>query len=324
MSLAAMVTMIADPLFILAPPRSFAAVVGSMLGQHPQLYGLPETHLFGCETMAEWWDRCSQGTFNMSHGLLRAVAQLYFGEQTETSIKLANGWLRRRLNFTTGFLLEVLAEKVHPRFLVDKSPSIVYRLDALQRAYTLFPLAKFIHLVQHPRGYGESVMEAIREAAVHGPVPQWMLHLASYPALSAGASELPEHSQELDPQRGWHALHSNICEFLDTISAEQKRRIRGEDLLNDPDQSLRSIAEWLGIRTDAEAIEAMQHPERSPYACFGPPGARYGDDHFFLGSPALRPGQAEPHSLDGPLSWRTDGQGFLPKVTELARQFGYH
>jgi hypothetical protein len=314
-------TRLADPLFILAPPRSFAAVIGAMLGQHPQLYGLPETHLFGCKTLAEWWDRSSQGTFNMSHGLLRAVAQLYFGQQTETSIRLASGWLRRRLDFTTGFLLEKLAERVHPRILVYKSPSIVYRLESLQQACTMFPLAKFIHLLQHPRGYGEAVMEAIREAAAHGPIPQWMLHLASYPELSTSESEL--HSQDLDPQRAWYALNWNICAFLEAIPDDQKLRIRGEELLSNSDQGLRFLAEWLGIRTDAEAIEEMKHPERSPYACFGPPGARYGNDHFFLRNPALRPGPAEPHSLAGPLSWREDRQGFSPKVKELAQQFGY-
>jgi hypothetical protein len=316
-------TMVTDPLFILALPRSFAAVVGSMLGQHPQLYGLPETHLFGCETMAEWWDRCAHGTFHMSHGLLRTVAQLYFGEQTEASSRLANGWLRRRLDFTTGFLLEILAERVHPRILVDKSPSMVYQRKSLQRAYTMFPQAKFIHLVQHPRGHGEAVMEAIKEAAAHGPVPQWMLHLASYPGLSVNASELQEWSQVLDPQRGWYALNRNICEFLESIPADQKLRICGEALLNNPDQDLRSIAEWMGLRTDAAALEEMKHPEHSPYACFGPPSARYGNDHFFLRSPTLCSWQAELHSLDGPLSWRDDGQGFLPEVRELAQQFGY-
>src|SRR5260221_9464285 len=32
----------ADPVFILALPRSFSSVVCGMLGQHPQMYGLPE------------------------------------------------------------------------------------------------------------------------------------------------------------------------------------------------------------------------------------------------------------------------------------------
>jgi hypothetical protein len=99
--------------------------------------------------------------------------------------------------------------------------------------------------------------------------------------------------------------------------------MRGEDLLIDRDQGLKQIAEWLGLRTDAKAIDEMMHPERSPFACYGPPGANFGNDRSFLKEPALRPERAERHTLEGPLSWRKDGQGFLPDVKELAVQFGY-
>jgi hypothetical protein len=115
----------------------------------------------------------------------------------------------------------------------------------------------------------------------------------------------------------------NICKFLESVPVEQKLRVRGEDILKDPDNELREIAAWLGLRTDPVAIEEMKHPERSPYACFGPPGARYGNDRFFLENPILRPARVEPLSLDGPLSWRADRQGFAPEVKRLAEEFGY-
>jgi hypothetical protein len=79
----------------------------------------------------------------------------------------------------------------------------------------------------------------------------------------------------------------------------------------------------LGLRTDATAIDCMKHPERSPYAFLGPPGARYGNDSFFLQNATLRPSRAVAHSLSGPLMWRNDGQGFSPEVKRLAREFGY-
>jgi len=314
-----------DPLFILAPPRSFTTVVSHMLGQHPQMYGLPETHLLSAETLAEWWNLCSQATFNMDHGLLRVVAGLYFGEQTEYTVKRASGWLRRRSHFTTGAILELLAEKLYPRILVEKSPSVVYRLELLQRMYQLFPQAKFIHLVRHPRGHGESVMKYLRGRQKLGPVPasHWLLHLASFPYPSASGGDVAQRPPNLDPQRAWYVLNMNICEFLKSVPDDQKMRIRGEDLLADPDRGLREIADWMGLRTDSEAIDEMKHPERSPYAGYGPPGARFGNDRFFLDNPRLRPGRMQSHSLDGPLSWRKDGEGFLPEVKQLAQQFGY-
>ena len=67
----------------------------------------------------------------------------------------------------------------------------------------------------------------------------------------------------------------------------------------------------------------MKHPERSPYARFGPEGARYGDDAAFLRSPSLPEPPAEPDDLNAPFSWRDDGEGFSPEVRALARAFGY-
>jgi hypothetical protein len=94
--------------------------------------------------------------------------------------------------------------------------------------------------------------------------------------------------------------------------------------LADPDPYLTQIAEWLGLRTDKEAIEEMKHPERSPYAGFGPINAVAGNDPNFLSDPRLRPYRPKKApSLEGPLSWRPDQKGFPPEVIQLATEFGY-
>ena len=43
-----------DPIFVLAAPRSYSSLVNAMIGQHPELYGVPELNLFQCETVAEF------------------------------------------------------------------------------------------------------------------------------------------------------------------------------------------------------------------------------------------------------------------------------
>jgi len=311
----------ADPLFILGLPRSFSSVVSAMVGQHPQMYGLPELHLFSAETIADWCVICSRATFPMSTGLLRAVAQLHFGEQTQYTITKADGWLRRRLSLSTGLIFETLADRVHPLILVEKSPGIVYQIEFMQRAYNMFPQARFLHLVRHPRGYGQSVIAAIKETAKFGPVPSWLLWLASCRPFARHTGQ--QRTVDLDPQRGWYFLHMNICQFLQSVPNRQKLRICGEHLLTDPDRSLLQIASWLGLRTDSAAIEKMKHPEESPYACIGPPNARFGNDASFLKSPAIRPDRVKPQSLDGPLGWCQDSREFSPAVRQLAKQFGY-
>lgn len=293
-----------------------------MLGQHPQMYGLPELHLFSAETMADWLDLCSRQTYDMDHGLMRTVAEVCFGGQTDYTITRARGWLSRRAHFTTGYLLDVLAEILSPLILVEKSPSIVYRFAFLQRALTMFPHARFLHLASHPRTYGESVMEAVGglEKFQTFSESHWLRHLASYPYTAAG--EIPSASI-LDPQGGWYALNMNIVEFLKSVSEDQKITVRGEDLLTESGEGLRLLAAWLGLRTDFEAVEAMKHPERSPYACYGPSSAPFGSDIFVLQGPLLRSEWVEQWSLEGPLTWREDGREFSPEVKQLARQFGY-
>jgi hypothetical protein len=313
----------AEPLFILAPPRSFTSIVCGMLGQHPEMYGLPELQLFGVETMSEWAAASLQASFPMRHGLLRSVAQLFFHEQTERTIPLAQGWIRRRSYMTTGMMFETIARKVFPRIPVEKSPAVAYRLEPMRRMLGMFPDARFLHLVRHPRGYCESVLKAIEACAQAGRVPEWLTYLASYPLNTADGQGEGASIPKGDPQPGWLALHRNICEFLKQVSHERQLRVRGEDLLNSPASNLRAIATWLGLRTDSEAIEQMLHPDHSSYACFGPPGARNGNDLYFLQNPKVRPDRAMPQSLQGSLPWRQDGRGFLAEVTQLAEQFGY-
>ncbi len=238
-------------------------------------------------------------------------------------LRKAKQWLRLRSQLRTDLIFRILADKVYPLILVDKSPSIIYDVKVLRHLQESFPRARFIHLLRHPRGHGESVMRYIQERSKYGPIPptHWLLEIVSYPPHTP--EEGAKGSHALDPQYGWYALNKNICDFLISVPGGQKMQIRGEDLLTKPAVGLRQIVTWLGLRTGARAIQRMMHPERSAYAYLGPPGARYGNDAFFLADPALRPSRAEPHSLDGALSWRTDGQGFSSEVKRLAEQFGY-
>src|SRR5439155_25207895 len=118
-----------------------------------------------------------------------------------------------RLPFTTGYVLELLAGRVDPRALVEKSPSIIFHPGSMQRAARMFPMARFIHLVEHPRRHCEAVVAAIKDVVAHDPnrVPQWLRQLACFSA--AHADESSQAHPELDPQQAWFALNKNICEF---------------------------------------------------------------------------------------------------------------
>jgi hypothetical protein len=302
-----------DPLIILAPPRSFTSVVCAMLGQHPQMYGLPEVNLFVAETMRERQGIMKKRMFADS-GLLRTVAQLCGGEQTVRTVALAKRWVRLRMDSACVSVMRELAEKVQSRILVDKSLATVRWIENMQRIRRAFPGTRFIHLLRHPRTQGQSLFEMERRNV------QWPIGTA----YELGALDFSTDPPTIDLQKVWFSIHTNIYTFLATVQQERWLRIRGEDFLADPDPCLIRIAEWLGLCTDNEAIELMKHPERSPYAGIGPINALFGNDVKFLRDPRLRlfPEGKSP-SLEGPLPWREDGRGFSTEVIQLATEFGY-
>lgn len=312
----------AEPLFLLAPPLTFSWTICAMLGEHRQMFGLPELHLFSSDTVGGWLDISSRENYQMDHGLVRVVADLYFGGQTDHSVARARGWLRRRAHFTTGFLFELLAERLKPLVLVEKSPSVIYRPEFMQRILSMIPGARFLHLLSHPATYCDAVTEALRELSARQTIDpgHWVLQLTSFPRYPPG--ELPG-TPVRDPQLSWLALHKGIAEFLASVPAPQKRIVRGEDLLSGSNEGLLEVTSWLGLRSDGDTCEEMRHPERSRFAGYGPESAPFGSDIFLLERPLLRPDWVKPRSIEGPADWRSDGQGLFPEVKELALQFGY-
>jgi hypothetical protein len=317
-------SLFADPVFILGVPRSFSWLICAMIGQHSQLYALPELQLFSAETMNEWFGKCAGESFPMADGLLRAVAELFFGGQSESAVVAASGWLNRRSHCTTGFVLEEIIERACPRMVVEKSPGTVYHQEYMQRMLRMFPRARFIHLTRHPIWHGQAVLSAIRHVSAVEKLQtsHWLLALASarWPSEPDPDASAEPH---WDPQAGWYALNLGICEFLKSVPAQRQMHLRGEDLSARPHAALRRVAEWLGIGTDPRAIKAMKHPRWSPFARYGPARARYGVDLFLSDRPFVLAEQGEALRLDIPLPWFADKRQLRPEVKQLAQRFGY-
>ena len=304
------------PLFILSPPRSFTSVTCGVIGQHPEIFGCPELNLFHDETIEELCTGTKKDGTGRSpfwgnvhlDGILRTVAQLYAGEQTLESIEMAKRWLQVRAKHTTTAVHQELCEKVSPLILLDKTPAYVRRSSYLKRLNAAFPDARFIHLVRHPRGQCESVL-----AARVGPMAAFFM----------GLVDSNDKEAFVDPQRAWFDSHIRAMKFLSEIPRSRWIRVKGEDFMRDIEGVAVEICTWLGISTSPEAIEAMKHPENSPFACVGPATARFGNDPKFLTSPALRPTNVKDYDFEEPLPWRPDNAVFSEPVQALARSFGY-
>ncbi|WP_075219386.1 sulfotransferase family protein [Acuticoccus yangtzensis] len=293
-----------EPLFILCPPRSFSSIVCGILGQHPECYGLPELNLFLADDLQSLW----HGPMSLPifrDGLLRAIAQLHDGVQTEDTVLRARSFITAHLHWDIPTLVAHIQECVGPKILVEKSPSIVSRPESLARLLAAFPDANLLHLTRHPHANGESII-GLRNR---------------YEQL-----QLVARGKASDPENMWDRCHELILAATEDLPLGQTMRIQGETLLANLDLYLPQICEWLDIDASPAAMAEMMHPENSPYACRGPKGAPLGNDPNFLDGPSIdqeRLKRMKLPTLDDPLSWREDGSLFGPRTRKLATAFGY-
>lgn len=289
-----------------------------MLGQHPELYGVPELNLFVAGTVGEMVDFFdASGQRYRIHGLVRLLAQLHDGEQTEAIAQTAWEWLNQHRDWSSTTLAHYIAELIHPRGLADKSPSNTRNPACLERMYAAFPNARILHLIRHPRSTGNSLYKVYSERRSFQQLKS---------RKHSQGRKRQKRFKQLDPSKvelHWLETHKSILDFTSRLNLSQSMRLQGELLLSDPDTYLVQICQWLGISTASEAIDAMKHPERSPYACFGPSNARGGNNRGFLEDPNLRILKRRDVSLHDPLEWMSDGSGFCQETIELAHKFGY-
>ncbi|MCG6872607.1 MAG: sulfotransferase [Gammaproteobacteria bacterium] len=303
------------PLFIFAPPRSFTSVSCGMIGQHPQMYGLPEVNLFVGKTWADL-DELYRVRPGFRHGLLRAVAELGLGGQNEGNVRAAQSWLEENRDEETTALFGDLMSWAAPRRLVDKSPVYVYRPEALERIATGFPDAYFLHLLRHPRATCESVTKLREDGR------EMRQRIQQFRKKKDDSEEGDRMVDWESPDSMWLEPHQRILDLLSTRPPERCMTLRGEDLLANPAEHLKKIAGWLEVDDGPEAVSSMLAPEKSPFACLGPGNALFGNDPGFMKSPALRPYSPRPVSLDGPIQG-CNGAELSPAVRELAERFGY-
>lgn len=291
------------PLFILAAPFSGAAYLAAQLGQHPQLYALPELRLFMADTVGELLNifELSQGP--QIDGLLRAVAQIEFGAQNDAGIDAARDWLKKHAELSVGGLLQELARRVAPARLVIPDAESPLRPMDLRRLQRHASGAQVVHLLRHPWTQGILLSTWARERLF---VP----------------SDYKDHGWKpliIDPQIPWLRANQNI----ERAFPAPLQRLSIETLDIDPLAVRTALCRALGLQTSDATLNAMAQPQQWLFHGLGPRNAPYG----------LEPDAFEPYSeadlklaaqacFDLPLPWRPDSDGFAPEVIDLARSYG--
>jgi len=285
------------PVFVLCAMRSYSSLICAMLGQHPQFFGVPELNLAVADRvggMLEFYARRPHGL----HGLLRTVAQLQSGAQTDDTIEAAHAWVLEREDWSTARMLRWIQDAVAPKRLVDKSPVLVRSVEMLERLHRMAPDAHFLHIVRQPGATCRSI----------GRLHEWL-------DAETGSSL----RERVDPEQVWLRSNANILTFQSRLAPGRCLTLQGEAFLAEFEDYAPQVCEWLEVGGDESALDAMRHPERSSFAGFGPEAALYGNDPNFLGNPVY---VRQPIAIED-IDEGFDGRAFKPRTRKIARQLGY-
>lgn len=290
------------PVVILAAPHSQAAHVAAVLGGHPRAFALPDLRLFETEGVNERLALAKHGDTRANDGLLRAVAYLFCGGQTDVHIRQAERMLEHRREWPCRDLLEWILERIAPKTAVIYDTSAPMRITHLDRWADEMPDAAFIHLLCHPLEFVDSAERIIRDR-LYIP-PDYSNHAGT---------------PRLDPQLLWYRIQDTLTREMATGHFGQPYQLHLEALQGAFDDTIIALCRWLGWSHDAEARRMMTRTGDMPFAEPGPVNAPSGMDPDFLAMPWFT----------SPLGRRvneariTEASGLYPEIADKARAFGY-
>jgi len=123
----------------------------------------------------------------------------------------------------------------------------------------------------------------------------------------------PEQMAELS----WVVSHENILQHLATVPDERRHRLRFEDVVKQPEQTMRSLCDFLGFEYQDEMIHPYDHQEKKMLDGVVPEDRMYGDQKFIVKHKAIDPSVADAwkeHMSSAPLG---------EPARKLAAEFGY-
>ena len=243
--------------FILSTHRSGTTLLRAMLAGHPELFAAPELQLLGFSSMAARRDAFQGKAALWAEGALRAIMELD-GVDADRARRIVADLEDRDAG--TQELFALLQERAAPRRLVDKSPSYALDPAALERAEAYFDDVRFIHLVRHPLAMVRSAedfrMEQVWMVDEHGWSPRQLAELV------------------------WCLSHRNILRFLDGVPSSRWTRLRFEDMVQQPRESMEGLCQGIGLSFDESLLRPYEGKERKMLDGIHPESMPMGDTRF--------------------------------------------
>lgn len=277
--------LISDPaVFVLSAPRSGSTLLRVMLAGHPRLFVPPELELLGFDTMNDW-ARTLVGPFrSLRDGLLRAFRELLCCDAAHAERYL----FEHCSDGPPSEVYRLLQKLAGSRLLVDKTTTYAMDAGAIARAQRWFAEPRYVHLVRHPGAMIASYEDAKLDLFFRQATPFSRRQLA---------------------ELIWIVSNENV-QTLRCLT------VRFEDLVAEPEATLRRIAAYVGVPFDPVMLTPYDGTPGRMVDGFYPESRMAGDYKF------KRFNRIEPGVVD---AWRhrVDVGSLSDRTREIAKRYGY-
>ncbi|MCK8465068.1 sulfotransferase [Aliiroseovarius sp. S1339] len=243
------------PVFIVGASRSGTAMLRSIVMRDESVSLVGETHYFD-DLRTRFKDRTissmSEEERNICADYFRAIASRPYGKQGNPD----DSWFTRdelltyaaELGDSVDCIFEAFcklrASRDDAQIWGEKTPRHVFRIDDI---LALYPAAQVVCMVRDPRAV-----------------------VASYRDWHSG-DETVDAGQKLDQQRARKSYHIVLASLMwraATNAALQARQKHGpdrvkivlyEDIVNEPEEAVRDVAEWLGLKFSSNLLAVPLH-----------------------------------------------------------------
>ena len=262
-------------IFILSPPRSGSTLFRVMLAGHPQLFVPPELELLPFDDLGERREAYGNLAGMWLEGPTRALLELFAGDSVQAETAMRRYETER---MPTADFYRLLQDKAGGKTLVDKTPGYSSQLQVMQRAEKLFEDPLYIHLMRHPCGMIRSFLDYKMDQ--------------TYRIRYSVKQKFPYSPRQLG-ELVWTLSHQNILHLLSGVPASRQFGVRFEDLVRQPEQTMRSLSEFLGL----DYAEAMADPYRDKHLrmtdALTQEGRMQGDQNFLVKHQKIDPSVAD-------------------------------
>ena len=234
--------------FVVGCPRSGTSLLQVMLGAHPHIFTLPETHYF-----VKVWGRLWRKRRMAKEPVARIVSPRAAAQTLDTLVRSAETrpahvpprWWPFLARYGRAFLDVMDAATIRAGRIVwvEKSPAHLHFMATIARSV---PQAKFIHIVRD----GRAVVASFYDLCLTQPWG-WIGQVL----YGDWRSHLDENASDLRILRAAvERWNSDVTIALQSRSDANHLVVRYDDLVVDPEGTLETITSFIGVRYTDEML----------------------------------------------------------------------